>query len=76
VLKRRDRALEGFAKNPAIAVGNCVEPLDSIGSRLDVELDIPTSAVPPRLRARRALRAERRADSRLTKLAVSEIAFT
>src|ERR1022692_3095629 len=46
-LKRRDRALEGFAQNPAIAVGKRVEPLDSIGSRLDVELDISTSAMPP-----------------------------
>jgi hypothetical protein len=34
-------------KNPAIAVGQRVEPLDSIRSRLDVELGISTCAMPP-----------------------------
>jgi hypothetical protein len=30
-LERGDRALEGFAENPAIAIGNGVEAVDGVG---------------------------------------------
>ena len=88
-LKRGDRALERLTENPAMAVGNRVETLDGFRAHFDVELDIPPGAVPPggsraigSLGASRAARATGAAGraalagSRLTKLAVSEIAFT
>jgi hypothetical protein len=56
-LKRGDCALEGFAQNPAFAIGNRVEPLDGLGPRLDVELDISAGAVPPWLACGRTQRS-------------------
>jgi hypothetical protein len=52
-LKGRDCAFEGFAQNPAFAVGDGVEPIDGLGPRLDIDLDISAGAVPPRLACER-----------------------
>jgi hypothetical protein len=60
-----------------MAVGNRVETLDGFRAHFDVELDIPPGAAPLAPRAQ-LVRPEELAlaGSRLTKLAVSEIAFT
>src|SRR6516225_6562613 len=65
--ERGNRALEGLAKYPPLPVGDSVERLDYVSTRLDVELDVAAGTVAPRF----SLRARQHLARRLTTLKIS-----